>query len=118
MGILETIRQALVTLLILGGVFFFGVGTLGLLRLPDAITRMHAAAKADTLGAGLVILGVIVRAGFSPVTLKLLVIMCFVWFTAPTATHVIARVAYRDGAFPPVIRHRLNLGGKEGGGTP
>lgn len=106
---MEVLKNVMVAFLVLGGIFFFAVGTLGLLRLPDALTRMHAAAKADTLGAGMVLLGVALQAGPTALSLKLLVIVAFVWFTAPTATHVMARVAYRDTVFTPIVAHRVDL---------
>ncbi|MDW7660917.1 MAG: monovalent cation/H(+) antiporter subunit G [Bacillota bacterium] len=80
--------------LIASGLFFFLVGTIGILRFPDALTRAHGAAKADTLGAVLCILGLVLQSGFSPVTLKLILIICFLWTANPTATHMIARAIY------------------------
>lgn len=80
--------------LIVSGLFFFLVGTIGILRFPDALTRAHGAAKADTLGAVLCILGLVMQSGFSPVTLKLILIICFLWTANPTATHMIARAIY------------------------
>ncbi len=80
--------------LIASGLFFFLVGTVGILRFPDALTRAHGAAKADTLGAVLCILGLVLQAGFSPVTLKLIVIIGFLWTANPTATHMIAKAIY------------------------
>lgn len=80
--------------LIVFGLFFFFVGTVGILRFPDALTRAHGAAKADTLGAVLCILGLVLQAGFSPVTIKLILIVCFLWTANPTATHMIAKAIY------------------------
>lgn len=80
--------------LIASGLFFFLVGTIGILRFPDALTRAHGAAKADTLGAVLCILGLILQAGFSPVTLKLILIVGFLWTANPTATHMLAKAIY------------------------
>ncbi|MEW6307483.1 MAG: monovalent cation/H(+) antiporter subunit G [Bacillota bacterium] len=82
------------------GVFFFAVGTLGLLRLPDVYTRMHATTKADTLGAGLVLLGLGARGGSPADLAKLGLLIVFVWLTSPTAAHVMARAAYRAGITP------------------
>ena len=77
------------------GLFFFLVGTLGVLRFPDALTRAHGAAKCDTLGAVLCISGLILQSGFSFTTLKLIVVIGFLWTTNPTATHMIAKAIYR-----------------------
>lgn len=82
-------------LFLLAGLFFFIVGTLGILRFPDALTRAHGAAKCDTLGAALCLAGLAVHAGFSPAALKLLLVVAFLWATTPTATHAIARGIYR-----------------------
>lgn len=81
-------------ILIVSGLFFFLVGTVGILRFPDALTRAHGAAKADTLGAVLCIFGLVLQSGFSAVTLKLVLIVCFLWTANPTATHMIAKAIY------------------------
>ncbi len=73
------------------GLFFFLVGTLGLLRFPDALTRAHGAAKCDTLGALLCLLGLSLNAGTLGSGIKLLLIVVFLWVANPTSTHLIAR---------------------------
>jgi len=78
------------------GLFFFLVGTVGLLRLPDAFTRMHATTKCDTLGEGLVLVALIIYFGPTLVSVKLFLIVVFVWLTNPTAAHIIAKAAYRN----------------------
>lgn len=77
--------------LMVGGLFFFFVGTVGLLRLPDVLTRLHATTKCDTLGAGLIVLGVVIYYGFSFASVKALLILAFIWLTNPTAAHIIAK---------------------------
>ena len=77
-------------LLLSGGLFFFVVGTIGLLRFPDTLTRAHSAAKCDTLGAALCLMSLIVYNGLNYSALKLLLIILFLWITNPTATHLIA----------------------------
>ena len=79
--------------LVAGG-FFCLAGAVGLLRMPDFYTRMHAASVTDTLGAGLVLAGLILQAGLSLVTAKLLVIGLLLFFTSPTASHALARAAF------------------------
>jgi multicomponent Na+:H+ antiporter subunit G len=74
-----------------GGLFFFFVGTVGLIRLPDVLTRMHATTKCDTLGAGLIVLGVVLYLGFTLASVKALLILAFIWLTNPTAAHIIAK---------------------------
>ena len=88
------IIELLASLLILIGLFFFCVGTLGLLRMPDVYTRMHATTKCDTLGVSLIMLGILTGYGISWLTLKLILIIIFIWLTTPTAAHAIARAAY------------------------
>ncbi|MBF8982876.1 monovalent cation/H(+) antiporter subunit G [Lutibacter sp. B2] len=80
-----------ITLFLIGGVFFFTVGTIGILRLPDLLTRAHSAAKCDTLGAMLCLMALIIYKGFSFTSLKLLFVILFIWITNPTATHLIAK---------------------------
>ncbi|SCZ77619.1 monovalent cation/H(+) antiporter subunit G [Acidaminobacter hydrogenoformans] len=84
-------RDVLVMFFMLGGLFFFIVGTLGILRFPDALTRAHGAAKCDTLGAALCLVGLMIYSGLNTASLKLLLVIVFVWVTNPTATHAIAR---------------------------
>ncbi len=85
-----------VSILFFGGLFFFSVGTIGLLRLPDLFTRAHSTAKCDTLGALLCLSGLIVYSGFNVTSLKLLLVIIFIWITNPTATHLITNAFYRS----------------------
>jgi len=87
-------RIVLMSLFIFGGLFFFMVGTVGILRFPDVFTRAHSAAKCDTLGAMLSMVGLIIYNGFNFVSLKIVLILIFVWITNPTATHLIAKAEY------------------------
>ena len=82
--------------LICAGVFFLFTGGVGLIRFPDFYTRMHAAGKCDTLGSLLVLVGLAGHQGLDLVSVKLLVIALFIFFTSPTATHAIARAAHRN----------------------
>jgi len=85
--------------LVAGGLFCV-VGALGLVRMPDFYTRMHAAGVTDTVGAGLLLLGMILQAGFSMATVKLLMIALLLLFTNPTATHALAKAARARGLEP------------------
>ena len=76
------------------------VGAVGLLRMPDFYTRVHAASITDTLGAGLILLGLILQAGFTLVTAKLIAIGMLLAFTSPTATHALTRAAMVQGLKP------------------
>lgn len=86
-------------LLLTGGVFGI-IGGLGLLRFPDFFTRMHAAGMTETICATCIILGLVLQSGFSLVSLKLLLILLFLLFTAPTAGHALARAAMIDEVEP------------------
>ena len=76
------------------------VGALGLLRMPDLFTRMHAASLVDTVGAGFVLLGLALQAGPTLVTVKLAMIGLLIFFASPTATHALARAALYRGVKP------------------
>lgn len=76
------------------------VGAVGLLRMPDLFTRMHAASLVDTVGAGFVLLGLALQAGPTLVTVKLAMIGLLIFFASPTATHALARAALYRGVKP------------------
>lgn len=84
----------IVTLFLVLGCFFFAVGVIGLIRFPDTLTRLHATTKCDTLGAGLVLVGLSLYFGLSLTSAKLILIVVFVWITNPTAAHVIANSTF------------------------
>jgi multicomponent Na+:H+ antiporter subunit G len=85
--------------LVFGGIFCI-IGATGLLRMPDFYTRMHAASVIDTLGAGLVLLGLMLQAGWTLVAVKLLMVGALVFVASPTATHALARAAMHRGLKP------------------
>jgi multicomponent Na+:H+ antiporter subunit G len=86
-------------LLVAGGVFSM-VGTLGLVRLPDVFTRMHGASVTDTLGAGLILAGLMLQAGLTLVTVKLAFLGIFIFFASPAATHALVKAALARGLKP------------------
>jgi multicomponent Na+:H+ antiporter subunit G len=92
--------------LILAGSFFTIVGALGLVRMPDVYTRMHAASVTDTLGIGLIFLGLMVQAGLTLVSLKLFLILVLFFFMAPVATHAVAQAALHAGVRPQLAEDR------------
>lgn len=87
------------------------IGGLGLLRLPDVFARMHGAGMIDTLGLGAILLGLMVQAGFSLITVKLVLILVFVFFTSPMTTHALARACLNAGV-EPRARHKPASGGE------
>jgi multicomponent Na+:H+ antiporter subunit G len=84
-------------LLLLVGALFVLVAALGVLRLPDLLMRMHAATKAGTLGAGLLLVAVAVAAPETSVMARAIATFVFLLLTAPIAAHLIARAAYHTG---------------------
>jgi multicomponent Na+:H+ antiporter subunit G len=85
--------------IVAGGVICI-VGAIGMLRLPDVFCRMHGASLIDTLGIGLILLGLALQNGFNLGLAKLALIFLFVLFTSPTATHALARAALYAGLDP------------------
>ena len=85
---------------LLAGGLFCMVGGIGLLRMPDFFTRMHAASVTETLGVGLVLVGLLLQAGWTLVAVKLLMVGLLVFFVSPTASHALARAALLRGVKP------------------
>ncbi|MDN5347297.1 MAG: multicomponent Na+:H+ antiporter subunit [Clostridia bacterium] len=82
------------------GLFFLLVGAIGLVRLPDFYTRLHAASLGDTLGLTLFLVGLMVHEGVTLTSFKMLIIELFMLLASPTATHVLIRAAYQVGLKP------------------
>lgn len=93
---METAVNVLCIVLVSGGVFFLLMGSVGMLRFPDFRTRMHAAGNCDTLGSLLIVCGIGVYMGPTLNTLKVIAIAVFIFLTSPTATHSIARAAFKN----------------------
>jgi multicomponent Na+:H+ antiporter subunit G len=81
------------------GAFFFLAGVVGLLRFPDTLSRLHALTKADNVGLGLIVIGLLPQAGSLFAALKLLLVWMLVLLAGSTVGQVMARVARR--AEPP-----------------
>lgn len=86
-------------LLVSGGVISVVAG-IGILRMPDLFSRMHAASMLDTLGAACVLGGLILQAGFTVVAFKLFAVLAFLAITTSTAAHALAKSALADGLIP------------------
>lgn len=99
-AVVGTILDGLSWALLLAGAFFIVTGGVGLIRLPDVYTRMHAAGVTDTLGIAFYIAGMMIQGGFTLVTVKLLMILIFILFTGPTATYALANAAFAGGVHP------------------
>ena len=85
--------------LCLGG-FFCVVGALGLNRMPDVFTRMHATSVSDTMGVGLLIVGMLCQTDDWMVAARLGIILIVLWVTGAVASHALARAALHDGEKP------------------
>jgi multicomponent Na+:H+ antiporter subunit G len=97
---MNAVLDVLSWILLLAGGAFCMIGALGLVRMPDFFTRMHAASITETLGAGLLLLGMMLQAGLTLVTVKLIVIGLLIFFTSPTSTHALAQAALARGVKP------------------
>ena len=87
-------------LLLLAGAAFVMIGAFGMLRLPDFYSRLHPAGLTDTMGAGLILLGLLLQAEAAIVAIKLLIIVVLLLFTSPTTSHATARAAMAAGLRP------------------
>jgi len=87
----------LAAILMLLGTVFMLVAAIGLLRLPDLYTRMHAVTKAGTLGVGCILLSAAMAFGDLSVATRAVVVLLFVLFTAPVSAHLLGRAGYLGG---------------------
>jgi multicomponent Na+:H+ antiporter subunit G len=92
--------------LILSGGMFGIISAVGVLRMPDIFTRMHAASIADTMALGLMFAGMMIQAGWTIVTVKLILILLFIFFASPTTTHALAKAAIAGGVKPVLHEDR------------
>jgi multicomponent Na+:H+ antiporter subunit G len=96
---------------LVAGSFFAVVGGIGLLRLPDFYARIHGGGVTDTMGAGLVLVGLMFQAGDWLLVFKLAMILFFLLLTSPTSAHALSKSARAHGVEPL-------LAGKEKGPSP
>ena len=99
--------------IILVGAVFSLIAAIGILRLPDLYTRMHAASKAGTMGSGLTFVAIAVFSFDGPVILRALVGFVFLLLTAPVSAHLLARAAYSAGYKPDVMTKIDDLADKQ-----
>ena len=92
MAVFEWIRFLLGAILLLCGLGIFLIEMIGVFRFKNVLNRMHAAAMGDTLGIGFSLMGLILMSGFNFTSLKLLLVIVFLWFSSPTSSHLIARL--------------------------
>ncbi len=101
---MSLLLEVLSGICLLTGAFFCLVGAFGLLRMPDFFTRMHAGSVLETLGAGFILLGLLLQAGFSLVAVKLAMIGLLILFAGPAASHALARAAMLRGLKPQLAQ--------------
>ena len=87
---MSAVLDLLSALCLAAGAFFCLVGGIGLVRMPDFFTRVHAASVTETLGAGLLLLGLILKAGLTLVSVKLAIIGFLIFCASPPASHALA----------------------------
>ena len=95
-----TVITILSWVFVISGSGFIVAGALGLIRMPDLCTRIHAASVSETLVAVLLVIGLMLQAGLSLVTLKLLFVLALFFFTGPVAAHALAQAALHQGVEP------------------
>lgn len=98
------VQDVLSWLLLTAGGLFVLIGGIGALRMPNLYTRMHAASVTDTMGAGLILTGVMIQAGLSLATIKLVAILLFLLITSPTSSYALASAALLAGIRPDAGR--------------
>lgn len=108
------ITEFIIALLLLSGAFFVLVASIGIIRFPDLMMRMHASTKAGTLGAGLILAATAVAFDDISVLTRALATIIFLLLTAPVAAHLIGRAAYYVGMdlWSGTITDELDRNGK------
>ncbi|HEX2255942.1 MAG TPA: monovalent cation/H(+) antiporter subunit G [Afifellaceae bacterium] len=96
--------------LVAAGSLFFLVGAIGLQRMPDIFSRLHANSVSETAGIGLLIGGMMLQGGLTLITAKLFIILLILFFTAPIATHALAQAALAAGYRPRLAEDRTEPG--------
>ena len=91
-----SIINGLTVVLTLAGCYFFLAGTMGLLRFPDVLTRLHAVTKADNLGLGLIVAGLALQSGSILTSLKMIFVWVLVLLAGATSCYLIAHGARDD----------------------
>lgn len=101
--------DALSWFMLIGGGLFVLIGGVGIVRLPDVYTRMHAASLTDTMGTLMILFGIMLQAGLSLAALKLAAIALFLMLTGPTATYALANAAMLSGLRPDNVEMPKDL---------
>ncbi|MDP2618665.1 MAG: monovalent cation/H(+) antiporter subunit G [Hyphomicrobiales bacterium] len=113
---IDLIRDIVTGLALAFGGLFYVVGAIGLVRMPDMFTRLHAASVMETVGASLLVIGMMVAAGLSLVTAKLAIILAILLLSGPVAAHALANAALTTGLAPLLAEDRTGKQGKKRAG--
>ena len=97
---MDLVLDILSWVFLMAGSFFSIAGGIGVIRMPDVFTRLHAAGVTDTGGAGLILVGLMFQGGLTLITVRLLLILGFLWFSSPVSTYALARAALAGGEEP------------------
>jgi len=107
------IREIIAVIMIALGLLFLVISAVGMLRLPDFYSRLHASGNSETLGMMLTLLGFVIYEGTNLISFKLIFIFLFVFIGNPIGTHILSKAAYKTGE--PVWTNKINEENKEGG---
>lgn len=97
MEVIEWVRFIVGTVVLLCGLSIFVVEIYGIFHLKYVLNRMHAAAMGDTLGISISLIGLMIFSGFNFTTLKMMLIVAFLWLASPVSSHLIARLEVSSG---------------------
>ena len=97
---MQTAIDVLSAILLVAGSIFSVIGGIGIVRFPDFFSRMHAGGITDTLGASLVLAGLMLQGGATLLTVKLAMILFLLLVTSPTSAYALAHAALEDGEKP------------------
>lgn len=98
------------------GSVFVVIGAIGIVRMPDVYTRMHATSLIETMGGGAILLGLMIQAGPTLITLKLIMILLIFLFTGPVAAHAVAQAALHQEVKPKLASDRRPADAHPAGG--
>lgn len=101
---MDIVIEILSWITLVGGSIFVLIGGVGLIRFPEFFTRLHAAGITDTLGAGLIMVGLILQSGLSQNSIKIAIMLLLIFVTSPTASHALAKAAVYDSLKPWTVR--------------
>ena len=113
MNAFNIVRYFIGAVCITGGLAFDVIQLIGVFRYKYVMNRIHAAAIGDTLGGGLILLGVLLMNGFNLSGLKILFIMAFLWLTSPVAAHMVGKLEVLSKKYPGECCPVKELSGRE-----